>query len=87
MVIIQGTKFYSVEETAKMLGISKKTLYNWKGKTEPNNPKHLAVLHPVTAPNGRKYFREKEIIAVLSQCWEIDVTPEALNDQHDLVPA
>jgi transposase len=87
LVTIQGTNFYSVEETAKMLGISKKTLYNWKGKTEPNNPKHLAVLHPVTAPNGRKYFRQEEIIAVLSQCRGIDVTPEALNDPRNLVTA
>lgn len=87
MVTIQGTNFYSVEETAKILGISKKTLYNWKGKAESNDSKPQTALHPVTAPNGRKYFREAEIIAVLSQCWGVEVTPATLSSSRDLIPA
>jgi len=85
LVTIQGTNFYSVEETARILGVSKKTLYNWKGKTDPIDSK--MVLHPVTAPNGRKFFREEEIIAVLSRCWGIEITPAALNRSLNPVPA
>jgi transposase-like protein len=87
LVTIQGTNFYTVDETAKLLGVTKKTLYNWKSKLESSGAKQLPVLHPVTAPNGRKYFREEEIIAVLSQCWEIEVTPAALNNPENLVHA
>jgi transposase len=87
LVTIQGTNFYTVDETAKLLGVTKKTLYNWKSKPEPSGAKQLPVLHPVTAPNGRKYFREEEILAVLSQCWGIQVTPAALNNPQNLVHA
>jgi hypothetical protein len=71
-------KFYSVEETATMLGVTPRTLYNWKNHSGQNNAKHIPVLHSVTAPNGRKYFREEEILKALSECWEIKVSSETL---------
>jgi hypothetical protein len=87
MITIHGIKFYSVDETATILGMSKKRLYNWNVDAEANGVKHSLVLHPVTAPNGRKFFREKEIITVLSQCWGIEVGPQELSDTRSLVPA
>jgi hypothetical protein len=87
LVTIQGTNFYSVEETAKILGVAKKTLYNWKSKADSNGAEDRPVLRPVTAPNGRKFFREQEIIAVLSQCWGIEVSPKTLNQVQNLVHA
>ena len=87
MITIHGTKFYSVEETATILGMSKKRLYSSKEKAEVNGVNHTLVLRPVTAPNGRKFFREEEIITVLSQCWGIEIGPEELNSSRSLVPA
>lgn len=87
MVVIQGIRFYSVEETATMLGVTKRTLYNWKNQTEQPGTKRVPELRPVTSPNGRKYFREDEIISVLSQCWGIEVTPDRLQNSQDLVHA
>lgn len=87
MITIHGIKFYSVEETATILGMSKKRLYNWNKERETKNVKHASLLRPVTAPNGRKFYREAEIIAVLSECWGVEVGPEGLNDPQFLVSA
>ena len=81
---IQGIKFYSLEETAKMLGITKRTLYNWTSEAEPNGPKHLPSLRAVVAPNGKKIFKEADILAAVSHCLEIDIRPESLNDLQNL---
>ena len=80
MVTIQGINFYSVEETAKILGISRKALYNWGDQTPWKKAKNLPKMAAVKAPNGRKFFREDEIIAVLSKCYEIEVTSEGLRN-------
>ena len=86
MLCIQGTNFYSVEETSKILGVSKKTLYNWREKAESDNSKESEVsLRPVTALNGRVLFRENEIIAVLSSRYGIEVTPATLKGSRTLV--
>lgn len=84
---IQGTNFYSVEETAKILGITKKTLYNWTSRAKSSSEGHGPVLRTVTAPNGRKFYREEAIIAVLSQFWGVDVSHVTLDDNKILVHA
>lgn len=87
MLNIQGTNFYSVDETAKILGVSKKTLYNWRDKAESDDPKDSQVsLRPITALNGRILFREQEIIAVLASRYGIEVTPATLRSSRTLVP-
>lgn len=70
-----------------MLGVTKRTLYNWKNHSDQSGGRAVPILTPVTAPNGRKFFREAEIIAALSQCWGIKVTPEALKSRQVLVSA
>jgi transposase len=70
-----------------MLGVTKRTLYNWKNQSEQSGTKHIPVLRPVTAPNGRKYYREDEIITALSQCWGIQVTPAELHNGQALANA
>jgi hypothetical protein len=88
MLTIQGTNFYSVEETSKILGVSKKTLYNWRDKADSDDAKEPQQrLRPVTALNGRVLFREQEIIAVLSRCYGIEATPATLRNPRALVPA
>jgi hypothetical protein len=87
LVNIQGVAFYSVEETAALLGVTKRTLYNWKSHSGQNGNKRVPILTPVIAPNGRRFFRESEIIAALSQCWGISVTPDDLRNGRILVEA
>jgi len=80
LVTIMGINFYTVEEAAKMLGVTKRTLYNWKHLEDGQAPKRAPILNPVTAPNGRKFFREEEVLAAVSHCWGIDIssdTPQA----------
>lgn len=61
-----------------MLGVTKRTLYNWKNHPEQERPSHVPDLKPVTSPSGRKFFREDEIITAISQCWGVRVTPADL---------
>ena len=83
MVTLQGITFYSIEEAAKLIGVSKRTLYNWnwKNKTGPDSVDCRFSLNAVTSPSGRKFFREDEIVALLSKSWGIEVTPESLRKQ------
>lgn len=76
MVTILGVKFLTVEEAAKMLGVTKRTLYNWKNQPPSSQSKSVPVLNPVTAPNGRKYFKEEEVLRVLTQCWGVTLPSE-----------
>jgi hypothetical protein len=84
MVTIQGVNFYSVEETAQATHISKKALYNSENQTNPDNAKRRFTLSAVKSPGGRKFFREDEIITLLSESWGIRVTPEALRKELDV---
>jgi hypothetical protein len=80
--VVQGVRFYSIEETAKILGVTKRTLYNWNWKNHAgrSGSQQTPILRPVTSPSGRKFFREDEIITALSQCWGIEVTAEGLQN-------
>ncbi len=82
MVIIQGIYFYSIEEAAEILGVTKRTLYNWRSASDPDNANHRFALTARTSLNGRKYFREEEIIKILAECWGIEVSPETLRNKR-----
>lgn len=87
MKIIQGVRFYSAKEAATMLGVTKRTLNNWANNTAQNGGKHTPTLPSVISPNGRKFFREEDIISALSQCWGIDATPDSLQGSQKLAHA
>ena len=77
MVTIQGVNFYSIDETAKLIGVTKRTLYNWKD--DPlNDAKKKFSLSAVISPAGRKFFREEEIIILLLKSWGVKATRESL---------
>lgn len=84
MVIVQGHAFYSLAEIAELLGISKRTLCSWIEK--PEMLSRAISLNPVTQPNGRKFFREQEVVAVLSACWGVNTTPESLRQRFAKKP-
>jgi hypothetical protein len=85
--IIQGVRFYSAKETATMLGVTKRTLNNWANNTAQNGGRRTPTLRSVVSPNGRKFFREEDIISALSQCWGIEASPESLRRSENLVHA
>ena len=84
MVTIQGTKFYNIEETAKLLGISTRTLSRWTTERDEDKPKHVAALRSVTAPNGKKLFREEDILRAVSSCLDMEISVDSLSDLPNL---
>lgn len=84
MVTIQGINFYNIEETAKLLGISPRTLSRWTTEHDEDKPKHGATLRSATAPNGKKIFREEDILRAVSQCLDMEISVESLSDLPNL---
>jgi hypothetical protein len=80
MVTIQGVNFYNIEETAKLLGISSRTLSRWTTEGDREKPKHAPQLRPFTAPNGKKLFREDDILATVSGCLGMEISSQALSE-------
>lgn len=87
MVTIQGTKFYNIEETAKLLGVSTRTLSRWTTESKEGRPDHIATLRSVVTPSGKKLFREQDILTAVSQCLDMEVSVESLNDLPNLANA
>jgi len=87
MVVIEGIKLYNIEETAALLGITPRTLQRWTAQDETERPKHISTLRPVSAPNGKKLFKEEDILKVVSQCLEINVSAKSLTDIQKLAHA
>ncbi|MGB8478014.1 MAG: MerR family transcriptional regulator [Acidobacteriaceae bacterium] len=87
MVIIEGIKLYNIEETAELLGITSRTLQRWTAEGENDRPKHISTLRPVSAPNGKKLFKEEDILNVVSHCLEINVSAKSLADIQKLAHA
>jgi predicted site-specific integrase-resolvase len=89
MITIQGTKFYNIEETAKLLGISSRTLSRWTSEREnpEDTPKHVGILRAVTAPNGKKLFREQDILKAVSECLAMEISVDSLDDLPQLANA
>ena len=87
MKIVQGVRFYSAKEAAIMLGVSKRTLNNWANNTAQQGGKRTPTVRSVISPNGRKFFREEDIISALSQCWGIDVSADSLHESEHLIHA
>ena len=79
MIVIQGTKFYNIEETAKLLGISSRTLSRWTldERDVGDKPKHIGILRAVIAPNGKKLFREQDILKAVSECLKMEVSADS----------
>jgi len=80
MVTIQGVNFYNVEETAKLLGISSRTLFRWTTDGDKEKPKYASALRSVTAPSGKRLFREEDILATVSTCLGMEVSVQSLDD-------
>jgi predicted site-specific integrase-resolvase len=80
MVTIQGVNFYNVEETAKLLGISSRTLSRWTTDGDQERPEHAAPLRPVLTPNGKKLFREEDILATVSKCLGMKISVESMSE-------
>jgi DNA-binding transcriptional MerR regulator len=87
MVVIEGVKLYNIEETAELLGITTRTLQRWTTEGENDRPKHISTLRPVSAPNGKKLFKEEDILRVVSECLRIDVSAKSLADVQKLAHA
>jgi DNA-binding transcriptional MerR regulator len=84
MVMIQGVKFYNIEETAKLLGISPRTLSRWTCDENKEKPQYAEALHPVMAPNGKKLFREADILATVSKCLGMEISVKSLGELPSL---
>ena len=87
MVEIQGVKFHNAEETSKLLGISSRTLSRWTTDPDRERPKYAMALRPYVAPNGKKLFREQDILATVSACLGMEVSVESLEQLPELVHA
>jgi len=80
MVTIGGVNFYNVDETATLLGISSRTLFRWTTDGDKERPKYASALRPVVAPNGKRLFREDDILATVSKCLGMKVSVQSLKD-------
>ncbi|HUC01444.1 MAG TPA: hypothetical protein VMA75_00875 [Candidatus Paceibacterota bacterium] len=80
MIEIAGVKFYNIEETARLLGITPRTLQRWTNCHDEGSerPKHIKGLRPVHAPNGKKLFKEADILKAVSACFEMEVSAASL---------
>jgi DNA-binding transcriptional MerR regulator len=75
MVNIGNYVFYSSEETAKLLGVTLRTLQKW-ATDDASRPDHLRDLNPITTPNGKRLFQADEIHTLLGRIYRIDFNSE-----------
>lgn len=78
-VLIDGTRYFSVEEIAKVLGISRSTFWRWRGLSEEN------------LPTGRRYrggrmvlFTEEEVQAIRGFANRLEPVQRPNRDQMKL---
>jgi hypothetical protein len=76
---IDGITYFTVEESAVLLGITARTIQRWL--SEPHNkPKHAPELTPHLFPDGKKYFKQEEIQCAFARALGTPLSDRALTD-------
>jgi DNA-binding transcriptional MerR regulator len=74
---ICGHRFYTSDETAKILGITPRTLQKWLNDDSPARSRMKSFdLQPVTELNGRRLFKTEEVHRLVEQIYGIQVDPK-----------
>jgi hypothetical protein len=71
MVHIGQHVFYSSEETARLLGVTARTLQKW-ATDENSRPETLRDLNPIMTPSGKRLFLGHEIHVILGRIYRIE---------------
>ena len=87
MVTIDGVTFHNVEETAKLLGLTTRTLQRWSSEEDHSKPRHFAKLRFVATPNGKRLYRQENILKVVSECLGMELSEQSLQDLPNLAKA
>ena len=74
MKVIGDQVFYSTEETARLLGVTTRTVHRWLAE-QGSTPKQVAGLKAYHSPTGRRFFRQKDIHDIVSRCWGVQLAP------------
>jgi hypothetical protein len=76
---IDGVTYFTVEESALLLGVTARTIQRWL--SEPHNkPKHAPELTPHLFPDGKKYFNQEEIQRAYFHALGTQLSDRALTD-------
>ena len=86
MVRIGQHVFYSSEETARLLGVTARTLQKW-ATDESSRPENLKDLSPIMTPSGRRLFLADEIHAILGRIYRISFDASAAEELLQAQPA
>lgn len=74
MKVIGEEIFYSTDEAARLLGVTPRTLHRWVTEHKTKT-KHVIELKAYFSPTGRRFFKEKDIHAIVNRCWGIQLSP------------
>jgi hypothetical protein len=76
---IDGITYFTVEESAVLLGITARTIQRWL--SEPGNkPKHAPDLTPHLFPDGKKYFKQEDIRLAFTRALGAPLSDKAISD-------